>query len=402
MRTAAVVGTGLIGTSVGLALTRHGVGVHLSDLDGTAARTAAALGAGTVAAPAGPVDLAVLAVPPSLVGSVLTEQQERGLARSYTDVASVKSVTRQAILAGAVDPGSYIGGHPLAGRERSGPLGASADLFEGRSWVLTPGPETSRTTLNRTLELVSACGAVPVVMESEAHDRAVALTSHVPHLVASAMAARLPGAPKDALRLVGQGLRDVTRIAGGDALLWSDILRSNAAAVADVLGDLLKDLDAVEGALRSLAVLDGGPGSPDTAAVADLLARGRTGWEDIRARPGGRPAQPLTVRVVIGDRPGELARLLDAVADFGIGVEEMEVRPVPEAAGDTALGADIGVAAAVADPVRRRLAEGGWNARIARPEPAATAGTGGATTRPEPLSPPAGAANSAAAHARTT
>ncbi|MFF1797571.1 prephenate dehydrogenase/arogenate dehydrogenase family protein, partial [Kitasatospora sp. NPDC058263] len=130
MRTAAVVGTGLIGTSAALALTGRGLTVHLEDADPDAARTAASLGAGTTEPADGPVDLAIIAVPPALVGKVLADCQRRGLARWYTDVASVKDGPRAEVAALGCDTVHYIGSHPMAGRERSGPLAARADLFE--------------------------------------------------------------------------------------------------------------------------------------------------------------------------------------------------------------------------------------------------------------------------------
>ena len=214
MKTAVVLGTGLIGTSVALALTLHGVAVLLEDRDPDAARTAASLGAGTVLVPEGleqPVDLAV---PPAHIAHTLGRAQERGVARAYTDVCSVKAGPAADAAALGLDTTAYICGHPLAGREKSGPLAARADLFEGRPWVLTPAPDTRRDVLNRALELVSLCGAVPVVMDPVEHDRAVALISHAPHLVSVLMAARLEHASEKAARIAGQGVRDVTGIRG--------------------------------------------------------------------------------------------------------------------------------------------------------------------------------------------
>ncbi|WP_449475064.1 prephenate dehydrogenase [Streptomyces abikoensis] len=356
MRTMAVVGTGLIGTSVGLAVSRHGVTVHLVDRDETAARTAAALGAGVLGAPAGPVDLAVLAVPPSQLGPVLAEQQLRGLARAYTDVASVKSAPERHVLAGFADASSYVGGHPLAGREKSGPLAARAGLFEDRSWVLTPSEATSQETLNRALEMISLCGAVPVLMGSREHDAAVALTSHVPHVLASLMAARLQHAPREASRLAGQGLRDVTRIAAGDARLWGDILRSNAGAVAGVLRELQADLADVLAALTELsgAPADGGADSLD--GVVGLLDRGIAGMSAIQGRGGAPAAGPVRLRVALGDRPGELARLLASLADLGVGADDV----TPRSTGGTGLDVELAVTPLTAEDVRRRLVRDGF------------------------------------------
>src|SRR5690242_6661880 len=142
MRSALVVGTGLIGTSIALALTRSGIDVYLYDADDSAARTAASLGAGRHGLPESPVDLAVLAVPPAKTGVVLAHAQASDWARVFTDVSSVKDQVQDAAGAAGADLSRFIGGHPLAGRERSGPLAGRADLFEGRPWVLTPGPTT--------------------------------------------------------------------------------------------------------------------------------------------------------------------------------------------------------------------------------------------------------------------
>ncbi|MFF9316263.1 prephenate dehydrogenase [Streptomyces sp. NPDC014748] len=355
IRTLAVVGTGLIGTSVGLAMSRRGVTVHLVDRDPSAARTAAALGAGVVDSPAGPVDLAVLAVPPRAVAGVLAEQHARGLARAYTDVASVKALpVRRA--ADGIAAACYVGGHPMAGRERSGPLAARADLFEGRPWVLTPSPRTSQTALNQALELVALCGATPRVMDGEAHDRAVALTSHTPHLMASLLAARLLHATPDALRLAGQGLRDTARIAGGDPGLWADILCSNAAPVVQVLREVEKDLTELLTALEHLAQ----HGEPQSAAgrrVGELLERGATGLRAIGPSPAHRSAARRPFRVTVGERPGELTRLLDVLAEHDMAAHEVTTVDTPEQDGVTV---EFTAPAGVLTELRRRTAEQGW------------------------------------------
>ncbi|MFI1863894.1 prephenate dehydrogenase [Streptomyces jumonjinensis] len=361
MRAISVIGTGLIGTSIALAACRRGVTVFLSDRDPVAARTAAALGAGRARAPAVPVDLAVLAVPPSQVGPVLAEQQRRGLAHCYTDVASVKSGPERAALRLAPDPSCYIGGHPLAGRERSGPLAARAALFEGRPWVLTPSPLTSDTALRRARELVALCGAVPVVTQSASHDEAVALTSHVPHLVASLMAARLSGGPEGVARFAGQGLRDVTRIAGGDSGLWGDILQSNATAVAGVVRELHEDLSRLVAALDALARPDGRERAHGMRAMVDLLDRGIAGLTEIRGRGPGVPERGAHIRVTLADRPGELPRLLAAVADLGVDAADAIVEECGPA-GREGLAVRFAVAPRAAGRAVARLAAEGWDA----------------------------------------
>jgi prephenate dehydrogenase len=361
MKTAIVQGTGLIGTSVALALSRHGVLVLLEDRDQDAVRTAASLGAGTVLGPDGPeepVDLAILAVPPAHVAATLAEAQRRKLARSYTDVCSVKAEPVAMAVRLGLDTSVYIGGHPLAGREKSGPLAARADLFEGRPWVLTPTADSGRETLNRALELVSLCGAVPVVMDPAEHDRAVALVSHAPHLVSALMAARLEHAGEDAARIAGQGVRDVTRIAAGDPALWREILTANAGAVADVLEEYAGDLAAVIGSLRALAEQGAGPRIESaTAELVERLRRGNAGHARIPGKHGSPRAAYATVPVVIGDAPGELARLFAAAGAAGVNIEDLAIEHSP--------GQQVGLVTLYVDPetapgLATRLAERGW------------------------------------------
>ncbi|MGW1144406.1 prephenate dehydrogenase [Streptomyces sp. NPDC002454] len=380
IRTLAVVGTGLIGTSVALAASGRGVTVFLSDRDPVAARTAAALGAGLAEPPPAPVDLAVLAVPPSQVAGALLELQERRSARYYTDVASVKADAEQVVLRRAPEPFRFVGGHPMAGREWSGPMAARGDLLRGRTWALTPSPLTSEGALERALELVSLCGAVPVVTRSAAHDGAVALTSHVPHLLASLMAARLRDSTAGMRRFAGPGVRDVTRIARGDSRLWGDILRSNAGSVVGVAREVQADLARLVTALEALADPEGPGRDEGMRVLVDVLDRGITGVERLAesgpgAAAGSAPrGEPPEVWVAVQERPGELARLLALLGDR-VAAETVSVG----ADGPTGLRARFAVPPECVDALLDRLAAGGWSAgRAERGEAARlTAGAGG-------------------------
>ena len=298
-----IVGTGLIGTSIALALRRHGSTVRLVDRDPAAVRVAVDRGAGLPAYSGHPVaDLVVVAVPPGAVAAVLLDAQRRRLGRHYTDVASVKLDPLRRAAAIGCDLTSYVGGHPMAGGERSGPAHARADLFEGRTWVLCPTAESrpteSRPTESRPTEsrragplaaclaLVRACGARPLLAEPAAHDRAVAVVSHLPHVVASAVAAALVGADTDTLRLAGTGFDSVTRVAAGDPALWTDILSANAEPVADALAALAAELCGVAAALRR----GDNHVAEARATVADFLERGRTGRSLVAAAAAEAPA----------------------------------------------------------------------------------------------------------------
>jgi prephenate dehydrogenase len=359
-----VSGTGLIGTSVALALRDKGAEVFLSDADPATAKLAADLGAGTVVPDLrdakGIADVAVLAMPPAVVGGELAFAQECAIADVYTDVASVKVLpARQARDLGC-DLETYVPAHPLAGREKHGPAAAQADLFLGRTWAVCPLPETAREAVGAVTGLAVACGADPVVTDPETHDRWVALVSHAPHLVAVAMAARLApsSVPADALKLAGGGLRDVTRIAAGDSALWTQILSANAGPVAEVVAEVAEDLAAVARLLARLP--QPASAAAEAAGVTSLLDRGRAGTDRIPGKHGGQQRNFTVVQVVIADRPGELARLFNAAGAAGVNIEDIRLEHSP--------GLPVGVAELSVRPDQAgtlldAMEAGGWPAR---------------------------------------
>ena len=386
LSSAVVIGTGLIGTSIALALSEQGVTVWLADHDPAAARLAADLGAGKVlpeplgaaergqgspeaaAPPGGPpraqegpwADLAVLAVPPAAVAPSLAAAQARRLARWYTDVASVKALPlRQASELGC-DLASFVPGHPLSGRERSGPAAARADLFLGRPWVICPGPLTRPEAVAAVAELVRRCRGELVRADADEHDHWVALVSHAPHVVAAAMAAQLTDAPGGALGLAGQGLRDVTRIAAGDSGLWTQILAANAPPVARVLADVAADLAAVAEALAETGAPPQAAEHPSVKLLAGLLEEGSAGVARIPGKRGTPARDNAVVQVVIPDRPGELARLFQVAGESGVNIEDIGIEHSP--------GLPVGVAELTVRPdavarLTQALAAAGWPVR---------------------------------------
>jgi prephenate dehydrogenase len=355
LRQVVVYGTGLIGTSIALAVREAGVRTFLVDSAPGVARTAAARGAGEAGEPDALVDLAVIAVPPARVADVLIDAQRRGVARAYTDVASVKALPLERVIAAGCDLSSYVGGHPLAGRERSGPMAARADLFVGRPWVLTPSSASGGQARGLATALVELCGATPVEMEPDAHDHAVALVSHAPHLLAALMAARLEHAPDSAVRLSGQGVRDVTRIAAGDRALWEEILGANADAVADVLEAVADDLSGAVAALRRIA---GADGERARLELAEVLRRGNTGHARIPGKHGAPPAPYSVVPVLIGDQPGELARLFSDAGEAKLNIEDVRIEHSPN---QRAGLVELLVNADRAEDLAAELRERGWD-----------------------------------------
>ncbi len=377
-----VVGAGLIGTSVGLALSAHGVSVYLSDRDPAAAALAEDLGAGLAQEPPGEPDLVVVATPPAVVADVLIKLDRLYLQATFTDLTSVKSVPQREIEAIGADVSRFVGGHPLAGRERSGAGAARADLFEGRPWVLTPSAASSTRAIERAQLLVELCGAQLVTMTPERHDEAVALVSHVPQLMASLTAARLADADEDLVALSGQGIRDVTRIAASDPALWTEIVGSNASFVREVLAAIRSDLSSVLTALDPTApiaedslglVADATADEADKSIprptdmsgsrrrsrpVTDLLERGNAGQGRIPGKHGAPPATYTMVPVVVPDSPGELARLLVACGDAGINVEDVSIEHSPgQPVGLVEIAVKPAAGQVLADALRAR----GWS-----------------------------------------
>ena len=311
-----IVGTGLIGTSIALACRRAGLEVLLSDVNGEHVRTASGLGAGRAKSHHDLPQLVVVAVPPDHLGEAVAAALAVGDA-VVTDVGSIKSAPRReaARMASPSALTRYVGSHPMAGSERSGPLAASAALFDGRPWAVTPHETSAPEAVAVVEALVELCGAVPVRLVPEEHDRAVARISHLPHLLAVLMAGRLAGAPADHLSLSGQGVRDVTRVAASDPLLWQQIVTANREAVAALLTEVRGDLD------RLITAVDSG----EREELAVLLARGVDGTRAIPGKHGGPPAPTRSVYVSVPDHPGELARLFADAGESGVNIEDVHI-----------------------------------------------------------------------------
>ena len=310
-----VVGAGLLGTSVGLACRRAGIEVVLTDVAAEHVRTATGLGAGRPATGAEQPQLVVVAVPPDHLGHEIVAALRRTDA-VVTDVGSIKGEPARVVAEQVPDEAArYVGGHPMAGSERSGPLAASAALFDGRPWAVAPTGSADPAAVELVHELARTCGAVPLAMDPDEHDQAVARTSHLPHLLAVLVAGRLAEAPADHLALSGQGVRDVTRIAGGDPGLWQQIVALNAEALHDLLGEVRLELDVLQRAVAS----------GDRDVVGELLARGVAGTRAIPGKHGGPVSPTRSVYVSVPDHPGELARLFADAGASGVNIEDVHI-----------------------------------------------------------------------------
>jgi len=312
-QTVQVVGAGLIGTSIALGLRERGVDVFVDDVEPEHVRVAVDRGAGKGGHAPHP-DVVVVAVPPGHVPEAVAQALSEWPDAVVTDVASVKSNVAASVSGGAGSD-RYVGSHPMSGRERSGPVAASARLFEGAPWVLVPLAGTRPDAVDAVRWIAEALGAAPRVMDALTHDRAVALVSHVPQVLSVLAAARLQHAPVEHVALAGPGLRDVTRIAGSDPDLWVDILSSNAAEVLALLLAVRDDLSAVIDALAH-----------EPSAVAKVLEAGRDGTMAIPGKHGDQAVEWAPVYVVVADRPRELERVVTDAGQSGVNIEDLRIQ----------------------------------------------------------------------------
>jgi prephenate dehydrogenase len=314
-RRAQVVGTGLIGGSLGMALRHRGWKVTGSDAD--QARADAALAAGAVDAIGGDPDAEVVfvAIPAAQAGKVALEvlsEPERRQDVVVTDVSGVKA----AVVAAAAHP-RFIGGHPMAGSEQVGLEGADPDLFVGATWVLTPTADTDLEAFARLRAVVTSLGSEVVVLSPADHDRLVAMVSHLPHLVAATlMNAATAGAEEDAalLRLAAGGFRDMTRVAAGHPGIWPDICADNASAIVAALDNLVADLTT----MRALVA------ERDRSNLLETLERASAGRRALPAR-ATRPDNLSELRVPVTDREGVLAEITSVASNLGVNIYDIEI-----------------------------------------------------------------------------
>ncbi|MDQ0664913.1 prephenate dehydrogenase [Arthrobacter ulcerisalmonis] len=316
-----VIGTGLLGTSIGLGLRGRGVPVFLSDPSPTNQAVAVDIGAGRPLPElgSGAPQLVVVAAPPDVTADVVCQALADYPDAVVVDIASVKADILSRLRSLGADLSRYVGTHPMAGREKSGPVAARGELFTSMPWVLCPSEETSGAALQVARSLASDLGAVVSQFTADEHDEAVALVSHLPQVMSSLLASRLQGTPLHALSLAGNGLRDVTRIAASDPTLWVQILGGNAAKVVAILHGVREDLNRLIGTLEQ-------PTAPGARLdLAQLISEGNAGQARIPGKHGGPPQAYSWLTVLVDDKPGQIAQLLTEIGEIGVNVEDLRL-----------------------------------------------------------------------------
>jgi prephenate dehydrogenase len=343
-----IVGSGLIGTSIGLGLVQRGISVQMVDSDPDAQALAIDLIGGVeVSTP----EIVVLALPISKLPLVIEAEFELNPHSTFMDVGSVKNEVLLHVKTIKGLSARFLPTHPMAGREIGGAASARADLFQGRSWILTPDQDCSSQSKDLVLELINHLGSSPIELPADAHDAAVARISHLPQIAASLVAKQLTGTPAEWMELAGQGLRDTTRIAGSDENLWKEIIFSNRTEIAELLINLQNDLS------KMINSLD------DPSKIAELIAAGRDGKAMIPGKHGGKAREYSYLPIVIDDKPGQLAAIFNECAAMQVNVEDLSIEHSP---GQLSALITLSLSAVDAEKLSNHLTSIGWNVHPVR------------------------------------
>ena len=343
LTSARIVGSGLIGTSIGLGLVQRGVQVHMVDSDLKAQSLANDLVGGVnIFHP----DLVVLAMPTSQLAAVIREENRLNPQSTFIDVGSVKNEVVLHVKTVSGLSRRFLPTHPMAGREIGGASSARADLFQGRSWILTPSADLESASRQLVLELIEHLGATPIELSALDHDRAVARISHLPQIASSLIAKQLTGTPPEWMELAGQGLRDTTRIAGSDESLWKEIIYSNRSELQQLLINLQNDVQSMIDSLE------------DPQQIAQLIAQGRAGKALIPGKHGGKAREYFYLPIVIDDKPGQLGAIFNECAAMDVNVEDLNIEHSP---GQLSALITLALSESDAEKLSTHLTSIGWN-----------------------------------------
>lgn len=325
-----VIGAGLLGSSIGLGLRAQGVEVYVSDASPTNEAVAQDIGAGrsvrAIRAAHEQVPqphLVIVATPPDIVAEIVVDALKTYPDAYVFDIASVKAPILSAVVASDADTSRYVGTHPMAGREKSGPVAARGELFTSMPWVICGHEKARPDAVKAAVALAVDLGATITHLDVEEHDRTVALISHVPQVMSSLLASRLQDTPLYALGLAGQGLRDTVRIAGSDPGLWVQILSANAEPIVNTLYSVRKDLE------RLIQTLEAPTAAGARLDLAQLMSEGNNGVKRIPGKHGGAPAAFAQMTILVDDTPGQIARLLAEIGDLGVNLEDLRLEHSP-------------------------------------------------------------------------
>jgi prephenate dehydrogenase len=342
-------GAGLIGGSIGLALNNSGHEVCLEDVSKAVeskARIFLKLASSLMDDP----DVVIVAVPPAAVGQVIKECNRLFPNATLIDVASVMFEPSVDVDSNYVKIENWVSTHPMAGKENSGYENATYDLFKDRLWIVSPQLETKAEHLQRVEQVVLDCGAIAVTMAGDVHDKAVALTSHLPQILATVLAKQLNNLSVDSLTVSGQGLRDLTRIASSAGDLWNEILIANKTNVISAIENTIVELENMKSYISN----------ESKSEIVEQFSLGNLGKSKIPGKHGGAPQIFQNISIEIDDKPGQLAGIFATAGIANVNIEDVRI--------DHALGKQVAIIelSVLNDQVQvlqKALATDGWKLR---------------------------------------
>ena len=352
----AIVGTGLIGTSIAMAAARAGCTVRGWDIDPGVAARAAARSALTACATSkvavADADVVIVCTPIGAVATSVASALRAAPGAVVADAASIKEhvVAEVRAVADPLDLRRYVPSHPLGGSERSGPEHASASVVDGIVWAVTPTDAVDPEAVERLERWIGRIGAQPARLSPERHDRLVAFASHLPQVASTSLmglaAAEEAGEP-EILLLAAGGFRDLTRLAASNPSLWSEILLANRDQVASAIDLYISRLVSIRN-----EVLEGRGG--DVERTFDEAKRARL---TLATKPTVR-AGVAVVQVEIPDEPGALARITAVLGEGRVNIEDLQIVHSPEGGRGTV---HVTLAAAAAEEAGEVLVAAGYD-----------------------------------------
>lgn len=321
-----IIGTGLIGGSLALALKRQGLGGEILGYDTDPSSIVSALEQGAIdrgcTSPgelAAEADLVVIAAPVSTIPLILKEiASNLRKGTLVMDVGSTKERIVKTALMELPEGVIFVGAHPMAGSERQGIENASPDLFRNAAFIFTPTPSCDPATYSFISQSFTALGARVIFMDPRVHDRAVSMVSHLPHVLAFSLVNAIVDGSREVRgmsEIVSGGFRDMTRIASSDPALWTDILLENRAAVAEALAVFNRFLREMGESLER----------EDAAALSELIGRAKSGRLEIMPALQTALQELYTLSIPVDNRPGIISRITRAMGERGINIEDLEI-----------------------------------------------------------------------------
>jgi len=351
MRNVKVIGAGLIGTSIALGLKTSGYSVTIEDeypeAEAIAQNLVGQVGAGPVP------EIVIIATPISTISGLIVALSKRYPDSIFIDIGGLKSEVIADVSAFPAIMHRFCPTHPMAGREIAGALAARADLFQGRIWIYTPTEMTGEVAIQAALEIIDSLGGVPVSLTATEHDEAIAGISHFPQIISSLLSVSLENISEEYLSLAGQGLKDVSRLAGSDPDLWAELLHANRKAISEyltVFADSLSDL------ATSLS-------NDDLRKTHEMLERGRENHRRIPGKHRGKRREYWYLPIVIDDKPGQLARIFEVCASVSVNVEDLTIEHSPGQ--ETGL-IILALSESDSQALYQKFNEEGWNVHLPR------------------------------------